>query len=715
MLENINNYTYKSFKNYTGPLSTEKFKRVNMIFGYNGKGKTALAKGIIEEFLKDPSNSENNYRFYDKDYIKNNLLIENSNSLKGIVATFGEKNVDVEKEIIEKKKQLKDTSEISKNLEIINKKINNEIDNIFNLKKGKSTIKKKSANSIEELYEAYTKDLVTALKLVNNEEELKNTKDSSEYEKELLKIENLKIINIDLIDAQEIISISEILSNEYSKVEIPSIEIIEWLKTGLHIHKKKNTEKCIFCSGDLDLNKIEDKITTYLSNKKQQDLQKLDNFRKKIDIILNNKEKIDENKNIVSSIIGDHVNIYYDELNENILNLEKYIKIINSKIENMSIQIEFNTKEFIKIMNNITSLINSINEEKNKKKKNLNEKIEKSNILIKGSIALEVSNNSLIKSLMEDKKKNDSDLIEMEISNKKILEEITKLKNSKSTTSDFADYLNNLLLQLGVDFYLDIIENNYIIKHRQDRISLSLDDISEGENNLLALLFFYYELFEDDKQTQYKDNIKILVIDDPISSVDDINKMYILELVKKISNLEYPQIFIFTHVWDDFCDLCYGKKDIDTNNRETPYRFYEVKKNSTGSYLTKTKTNETPYKHDFKEIYDFSNKTNADDLTDCEIYHYPNIMRKVLEEYMKFKVSNSSPTLDNINNVKIALCKNVNEASSNDNIQIPVLLDVCNILSHRSTRNPEQILNSAKYLMKKIKEADINHFSSMIN
>ena len=156
-----------------------------------------------------------------------------------------------------------------------------------------------------------------------------------------------------------------------------------------------------------------------MSNKKQQDLQKLDNFRKKIDIILNNKEKIDENKNIVSSIIGDHVNIYYDELNENILNLEKYIKIINSKIENMSIQIEFNTKEFIKIMNNITSLINSINEEKNKKKKNLNEKIEKSNILIKGSIALEVSNNSLIKSLMEDKKKNDSDLIEMEISNKK--------------------------------------------------------------------------------------------------------------------------------------------------------------------------------------------------------------------------------------------------------------------------------------------------------
>ena len=120
-------------------------------------------------------------------------------------------------------------------------------------------------------------------------------------------------------------------------------------------------------------------------------------------------------------------------------------------------------------------------------------------------------------------------------------------------------------------------------------------------------------------------------------------------------------------------------------------------------------------KHDFKEIYEFSKKTNTDDLTDCEIYHYPNIMRKILEQFMSFKVSNSSPTSDNINNVKIALCKDVNQVSNNDNIQIPVLLDVCNILSHKSARNPEQILKSAQYLMRKIETVDINHFTNMTN
>lgn len=119
--------------------------------------------------------------------------------------------------------------------------------------------------------------------------------------------------------------------------------------------------------------------------------------------------------------------------------------------------------------------------------------------------------------------------------------------------------------------------------------------------------------------------------------------------------------------------------------------------------------------HDFKEIYEFSQLTNVDDLDECEIYHYPNVMRKVLERYMEFKVSNSSPTLDNINNVKIALCENVNNVSHNDELEIPALLDVCNIMSHKFSRNPEQVLKSAKYLMRKIKDTDGNHFAKMTN
>ena len=67
MLKKIHNFTHKSFKNYTGP--DEEFRNVNVIFGYNGTGKTALVKGIKEEFLK--KNDIDDLRIF----LKNMLLI----------------------------------------------------------------------------------------------------------------------------------------------------------------------------------------------------------------------------------------------------------------------------------------------------------------------------------------------------------------------------------------------------------------------------------------------------------------------------------------------------------------------------------------------------------------------------------------------------------------------------------------------------------------
>ena len=38
MIEQVNNLNKKSFVNYTGP--AEKFAEINILFGYNGRGKT---------------------------------------------------------------------------------------------------------------------------------------------------------------------------------------------------------------------------------------------------------------------------------------------------------------------------------------------------------------------------------------------------------------------------------------------------------------------------------------------------------------------------------------------------------------------------------------------------------------------------------------------------------------------------------------------------
>ena len=52
MIVKINNFTYKSFVGYSNP-NDLLFRAKNILFGYNGKGKSSVAIGIKNEFLKD--------------------------------------------------------------------------------------------------------------------------------------------------------------------------------------------------------------------------------------------------------------------------------------------------------------------------------------------------------------------------------------------------------------------------------------------------------------------------------------------------------------------------------------------------------------------------------------------------------------------------------------------------------------------------------------
>ena len=713
MIKTINNYTNKSFKNYSGPAEAN-FKQKNLFFGYNGKGKTALSFGVLNEFKNDPSNNETNYRFFNKDYIKDNLLLEDSNELKGVVANFGKGNVDIEKEITSKKAQIKDLTPLVDKKSNTELNIKKEIDKIFTTKKGTSSIKKKTGDNVFEIIDAYNKDLESALKVVSSTKELENIKDSSETEKDLNQLRLINVIDFAYPNEQDIEELNNIMSNEYDENEIPSAKILSWMQEGIEIHKNDNTKKCKFCGGTVHIEEIETNVQKYLSDKKQQDLLKLSEVNSIINSMISNGKNINDNKILLSKFLGHGVDEWYTSIENSIKDLTQVQEKIKKKIDSFEIKSDYNN-DVIQIIENIRDNISKIKQLKKETETFLETAINKSNILVKGAIALEINKSSLIAS--ETKSLNDTnDLINLYTKeNEKINNEIGELKRKKSTTGDFALFINELLEYLGIDFFLDIKDNNYIICHRIDKVSLSIDQISEGENNLLALLLFYYELFNDKEQKDFKDEIKLIIVDDPISSVDDINKIYVLEIIKKIITLEKPQVFIFTHVWEDFANLCYGKRDDDRPGKETPYRFYEIKKNATGSYIVKTKYNETPYMHDFKEIFEFSKLPDVNDLDECAIYHYPNVMRKVLEHYMEFKVSDSSPTLNNISNVKVALCGNVNSVSPNDELEISTLLDVCNIMSHKFSRNPEQVLKSAKYLMRKIKETDGNHFARMTN
>lgn len=205
MIEQVKNFSQKSFINYTGPV--EKFAEVNILFGYNGRGKTSLANGLVEEFLKDSNNEEKNYRFFNRNYITNNLMLEQSkdSKIKGVIANFGKKDVDSEKQIKELESKIIDTKELKNELIKLNKEVRDEIDRIHDTKKGNIAISKKpKSKSNEEVIALYNEDIKEAKKIESDEEKLLNTKGDNSIENERSKIEKILIPQISRYKKEEI-------------------------------------------------------------------------------------------------------------------------------------------------------------------------------------------------------------------------------------------------------------------------------------------------------------------------------------------------------------------------------------------------------------------------------------------------------------------------------------------------------------------------------
>ena len=67
MIEQISDFSCKSFKNYNSP--SHFFKKKNILFGYNGRGKSSLALGLVDTY-KSSGGTDNSYRLFNRDYVK---------------------------------------------------------------------------------------------------------------------------------------------------------------------------------------------------------------------------------------------------------------------------------------------------------------------------------------------------------------------------------------------------------------------------------------------------------------------------------------------------------------------------------------------------------------------------------------------------------------------------------------------------------------------
>lgn len=430
-----------------------------------------------------------------------------------------------------------------------------------------------------------------------------------------------------------------------------------------------------------------------LKNRLSASIESIDNgekIKQSLSIIGINKEEIDQLFNIE----------YTDEI-------RRVIDVITHKISDMSQTFEIDST-ILPFEMKIKEVNNRMVSQRNHEIKELETTITNIEKITKGAIAIAIEESTIPLKLKEIQEK-ESEILTLKEENKEIKEQIRELEESQSEYVDFMIFLNEVLHSLGVQIKLILDDSKYYLMHSIDGVNISINSISEGEKNLLAILYFYFELYKDREQEDLLDELELIVIDDPISSFDEANKFYVLEIMKKILLENNIQIFLFTHSWDDFCQLSYGK----TNNDY--FGLFEIFKNpnmSFSSALRECQSNITPYKKLFLEVYELQSKS-IEQLNNCDIYHAANSMRRIFEEFLNFKKPNLLPQKSNQDEIQsIFFDATGNELGSNRKRKLGSLLSFINVLSHRPIKS-EEIIENSKILMNLIRDIDKVHFNEM--
>ncbi len=722
VITKVSSLNRKSFVDYTGP--TDDFKLKNVIFGYNGRGKSSLSFGLRREFISEDNTNEKKLRYFDKDYVDDNLRLtdpetgEKSNSrINGVVAHFSAKDVKSEEKIKGLEEKILNIEPIQTRIEELKSNVRDAIDSIHDRRKGTANIAKKNKEfEVSRVIDLYRQDLSEAKKIEADEEKLSKIQGDNLIGEKIELLKTLSFSNFTKISQEDIEAAQDIFAKTFDKITIPPAEIVDWINTGIGLHEEG--DNCKFCGNKPDLQSIEKLVGEYNANEKQKAVLSLRRLDEKMAELQNTiKANLDNEATVKSSLDSDSkIDNSYQFIKEASRGIANSRGVVQTKIKNIDKKITFDN--FKGELQKFNDAIDRLRETKNDQLAKLESQNNSKDALVKGAIGLEIMNDKGIQKTLADIETKTQELDSATKSNTKINGQIQRLKQSQSATSDFSEYISEILTNLSINLKLLVSDDgkNYIIQHTQTSTPLTISDISEGERNLLALLFFYYELFNDNDQQDLKSNIELIVVDDPISSMDDINKMYILELMKQLLDLDSVQVFVLTHSWDDFTNLCYGYTDkpATPTNPATPHGFYEIKKDSEGnSFVQKTKSNITPYNHNFIEVFEFSQKEDTTNLDDCEIYHIPNIMRQVLEGFLKFKVRDHNPTKSNEKSIaKVLFQKEWAVIKEDKKTKLGQLLATINVNSHGSSRSPDEILVSAKFLMTRIKHVDEQHYNT---
>ena len=725
------------------------FARYNLIFGWNGMGKTTLSNIFRNIERKEPitngivilsinGNDVNlsnitsnsilpNIRVFNRDFVAANVFKADGPTP---IFVLGEENIEQEKKLQELKSGVSNKKikhdDIVKKRNIANKDLND-----FKVDKAKH-IKDMLARGTGDYYYSYnTTKFTLSCDNINLSKEKLLPKDWEDCNSKINSTakENISQIQpspINITRARE--EIDKISQSSLARKTIDSLEedhnISEWVRNGIAHHKDKI--KCYFCDNEIKQERIE-LLGEYFNNAFNELTSKIEKY---LDKLRTYKLEFDNPRLPDKGLFHDHLSKdYSNAVHEFNIQRDRHVEFIQVLIDILEkkkgqpvLPVAFPQDLSLpssEAMGNAIDGINKIIESHNNYTANLKIEIANAKKMLERHIISECIDDYSNKKQTLDQLSKDEDAIKQGIS--AITKNITSLENSIKSHHRPAQEINKKLQHyLGRDeLHFETKDNGYVIKRGDNEA----DKLSEGEKTAIAFVYFLVSL--KDKSFSKKDGI--IVIDDPVSSLDS-NALFNAYSFMKHEIKDASQIFILTHNLTFFRDVKHWfnnmnkQKEREAKEKRDEYisvaRFfmlakYQVDKNGSSSTiieLDKLMLNyDSDYHYMFKLVKD-AMKQNANSSY-AELYSTANIARRLLEGFFAFKypdnINGFSSNMERINfdsMKKDAILSFVHPYSHNKNISEPGF----------GQKQLESAPGIMKYVMEIIESIDKLHYDNMM-
>ncbi len=657
------------------------FKKYGLIYGWNGSGKTTISrifnflerKDVHIDDLKsvefsietdaspikqtDITSNGLNVKVFNEDFITENLSFEDSQAKKIVI--LGKENVTAQQQIEQHESNYQTNQNTIQTLEEQLKQIPNPDDvltqagrevpkQFTNTPLGDDTYYGRSYNKLK-----VDKRLETGVITEANLNSLIIAEPSEvDSKKEVIKNEkteiNIKFNTIE--DFEELFdSANGLLNTSITFQNIEGLkedgELKDWIEAGYKIHKQRGLKECQFCKGVLP-----DDLLVQLGGFFTDELQKAKlQIQETINLLAgnDNNEKLPElEPSLLFPEPSKECAAAKKELSQHVQNIQNQINLIITQLKDKQVDLHNHEKkhepieyprEDIEKANESLKTIEKIVSEHNIRVQSISEEVK---------AAAESIELHTIASILENKNyfKNKSEVIRLTAEIEKAKEERNKtlldikvLKASLTNASDAVDKINSLLKEFFGEslIYLEVNESDdgeisYILKRR----GKDAKHLSEGEESVLALVYFLIKLEENDSD---KANC-LVVLDDPVDSQDSIFLFRTAGLIKRHLK-DVGQLIVLTHNFDFFNlirDWLMSRQYKDESNmflitHDKESEVQEVKIENLPNLLKEYKSE---YQYLFCRLYQFAKGTRQLDEP-----LVANIARKILEYFAGFKWS----------------------------------------------------------------------------